>query len=124
MEAAGIEPAQDSPGCIGCGTREGLIVFKSSFGVHDICGSCLAGRKSVYLIGDSRGSVKIGLARDPAKRLSALQGAHASQLDLIAVITGGRNRERELHERFADARLRGEWFADTPEIRAAFGKVA
>lgn len=62
--------------------------------------------------------VKIGRSRLPKQRLSGLRVAHPNPDDLqpIAAVPGGGDIERELHERFADARKSGEWFEPVPEI--------
>ena len=64
------------------------------------------------------GPIKIGIAGDPSGRLAALQTAHDEQLVLLAAWAGGRDEERSLHQRFADARIRGEWFHPTPTVSA------
>ena len=63
--------------------------------------------------------MKIGWARSVAKRLGELQIGSPVKLRLLLAMPGSRAREAELHERFAHARLRGEWFdgAD-PALRA------
>jgi len=70
----------------------------------------------VYFIqaGES-GPVKIGKAGDPIARLKALQTGSAARLNLLAVIDAD---EHALHDRFADHRVAGEWFALVPEIAA------
>jgi len=80
---------------------------------------------AVYLIrhpGDK--AVKIGFTDgDPEARLRSLQTGSASLLELVAVIPDAPiGVERELHRRFAGARLRtnGEWFEDSVEIQEAF----
>jgi len=71
-----------------------------------------------YLIqaGDG-GPIKIGSTRkNPLERLAALQTAHHEQLHILGII-GGTDAERNLHKRFADWRLHGEWFsAEAPGI--------
>lgn len=64
-----------------------------------------------YLIqaGDN-GDVKIGSTRqDPHERLKALQIGSSEPLRLIKVLPG-RHLERQLHDRYAPLRTRGEWF--------------
>jgi hypothetical protein len=90
MEAAGIEPAQDSPG---------FIYF-----IRAIQGPRHSAR------------VKIGWTRDPRKRLKDLQTGSPVELYLIGAIPGGREDERAMHERFALSRMHGEWFALTGEM--------
>jgi hypothetical protein len=75
----------------------------------------------------SASAVKIGYAAkrsylsDAAtafERMSLLQTGCPFELELLAICPGDRAAEAALHERFSDARIRGEWFAITPEIRA------
>lgn len=62
--------------------------------------------------------VKIGIARDPWRRLAHLQIGAPEELGLIGFMIAGdaRERERSLHERFASIRVRGEWFRLTDEL--------
>jgi hypothetical protein len=66
---------------------------------------------SVYFIqaGDS-GLVKIGCAQDPKKRLACLQLHNHEKLRLLRVMRGMREVEADLHHRFHEYRVRGEWF--------------
>jgi hypothetical protein len=64
------------------------------------------------------GPVKIGLARDVARRLKTLQTASPVPLLLLGVVPGDAKVERQLHRRFAGSRLRGEWFTPSPELLA------
>lgn len=79
---------------------------------------------SVYFIrrGTSR-VVKIGVAKDPWKRLRQLQTGSADRLKIVAVMPGTPADERALHRRFADLRLGGEWFRMSPEITAMIREV-
>lgn len=65
----------------------------------------------VYFIqvGDA-GLVKIGVSSNPLVRLASLQTSHSDELRLIGTMPGKRSKERELHDRFASLRVRGEWF--------------
>jgi len=65
------------------------------------------------------GPIKIGYTRYPRRRISNLQTASPVQLRLVAVIEGRRADEAKLHEDLRAYRIRGEWFADCPEVRAA-----
>lgn len=56
------------------------------------------------------GPIKIGCSSEPLVRMLQLQTAHAERLRLLYFEMGDRERERELHQRFADARISGEWF--------------
>ena len=64
-----------------------------------------------------RSSVKIGSARNPARRIADLQCGSPVHLTVLGVMPGDLDFERELHKRWAEHRLRGEWFSLTPEIR-------
>ena len=58
----------------------------------------------------TQGSIKIGWAKNPERRLKALQTSHPCELRIIGIIPGTRVEERALHAHFARARLKGEWF--------------
>lgn len=74
--------------------------------------------RSVYFIrADGPGLIKIGVAGSVQHRLSTLQTASPVPLTLIAVIPGvGQPVESELHERFAEDRVRGEWFEPSAKL--------
>ncbi len=73
--------------------------------------------KRLYFIraGDN-GPVKIGIADSIPERMATLQSASAVTLCLIREIPGNRAQEQWLHQRFAEVRLRGEWFTFTEEM--------
>lgn len=75
----------------------------------------------VYFIqhGTRRGPVKIGFSTSPKTRLSALQMATPASVRLLAVEEADdRSLERSLHARFADLRVRGEWFLWAEPLRS------
>jgi len=73
----------------------------------------------IYFIRDSAsGRVKIGYTENPWKRLSELQVASPSDLDLLAACEGDRVSEADLHQRFSASRVRGEWFLPTQDLMA------
>jgi Meiotically up-regulated gene 113 len=74
--------------------------------------------RTVYLITclENDFPVKIGSALDLTARLSGLATAFPYQPVLLASFNGDRTDEAKLHARFADSRLRGEWFRRTPEL--------
>ncbi len=75
-----------------------------------------------YLIEDrNRRLVKIGWSADPVRRLRELIAESSHHMRLVATLPGGRFREAALHARFTRKRVRGEWFAPSIELYAAFG---
>jgi hypothetical protein len=73
----------------------------------------------VYFIGSrGTGAVKIGFSRHhPGSRLRALQTGNSADLYLAAFFAGDQAKERELHERFGEFHLRGEWFRHDGQLR-------
>jgi Meiotically up-regulated gene 113 len=72
---------------------------------------------AVYMIrAGLAGDVKIGVAKDPLKRLGTLQTSSAAMLRLIRVLQGDAGVEKALHRRFSSGRKAGEWFAFVPEM--------
>lgn len=65
-------------------------------------------------------AVKIGAmwGGNPYHRLMTLQVGCPFDLELLAVCDGGDKAEAALHDRFAEHRIRGEWFRLTDELRA------
>lgn len=74
---------------------------------------------AIYFIqaGDG-GAIKIGFSADPEKRLVKVQSDNAADCRLLGILPGGEAEEMALHARLAAARIRGEWFAATPEVLA------
>ena len=73
---------------------------------------------TIYFIGCTEASrVKIGFTQgSPYNRLAALQTGSPTRLVLAATISGDMSDERELHDKFAACRVRGEWFEMTDEL--------
>lgn len=71
---------------------------------------------SVYFIGGPSGPIKIGVSKDPKRRLAGLQTNSPYHLKLLAIAPGGVEEERFLHAKFAHLRLKGEWFKRDPEL--------
>lgn len=57
------------------------------------------------------GLIKIGKSIRPEERLKALQTGAGCELEILTVIDG--DKERELHKKFAEFRVFGEWFSDS-----------
>lgn len=70
----------------------------------------LATKRFVYFIVAQSGPIKIGTAKNPKERLQTLATGHPEHLTLIAMIEGDKELEKSYHERFAQYRIRGEWF--------------
>ncbi len=64
-------------------------------------------------------AIKIGFTAGKVEdRLSALQTAHPYKLQVLAASRGNRKYEKDLHERFRQFRLEGEWFEPHPDLMA------
>lgn len=68
---------------------------------------------------DPNGAVKIGFTQGcPSKRLRGLQSSSPLRLALAAAVPGTRETELELHVRFIDDHLHGEWFSPSTDLLA------
>lgn len=80
---------------------------------------------SVYFITARELNIcKIGVAIDAKKRRSSLQTSCPARLTLEAVLPGSYKLERDLHIRFAEHRINGEWFKITPELDDLIAEAA
>lgn len=80
---------------------------------------------AIYFVqSEHGGEIKIGRADDVAKRLVGLQTSRPDKLVLLASVKGSIQQERELHERFARHRVKGEWFSPVPELLQLIKSVA
>jgi len=71
-----------------------------------------------------RGLIKIGCAVDVDARRASLQSGSAERLYVLAVMPGGASVEYQLHARFAEYRIHGEWFAPARELTDFIGGIA
>lgn len=80
---------------------------------------------TVYYIGCPETlRIKIGFTRgNPYSRLDTLQTGSPTQLTMIAMHSDDMETERDLHAKFADYRLHGEWFLMSEEIFAHLGMI-
>ena len=62
--------------------------------------------------------VKIGYSNDPSIRISELQTSCPHDLEVLLIVDGNRDEERELHMRFSDIRRTGEWFKFEAPIKS------
>jgi hypothetical protein len=60
--------------------------------------------------------LKIGTSVNVPKRISGLEFAAGGAFDDVVVTKGGRSREQLYHRRYAQHRLKGEWFNASPDI--------
>lgn len=75
-------------------------------------------RSVVYFI-EGGGAVKIGTSTRLRTRARELQACSPVRLAVVAVGLGGECDERRLHDRYAEHRLHGEWFAAGDWLRSA-----
>ena len=64
----------------------------------------------IYFIKSPDGPIKIGTTIRLSERLKELVAEHGEGLEVLAVVDGSFDDERELHGRFAHLRRVGEWF--------------
>lgn len=70
-----------------------------------------------YIACTSTQRLKIGYTQgEPEVRLKQLQTGSAADLRLMACHAGTLDDERQLHEKFASQRLRGEWFEMSEDL--------
>lgn len=81
-------------------------------------------RGTVYCVqANEGGPIKIGFSTDVDRRLFALNGSSPQPLRLLAHACSFDFVEKALHKRLAAHRLRCEWFADVPEVRAVADRL-
>lgn len=62
-------------------------------------------------------AVKIGYTEGHLEsRLKAVQQYSACEIELLCSVDGGRKEENRVHKKFLHLRLRGDWYAATPEL--------
>lgn len=74
-------------------------------------------RSFIYFIGPKDGPVKIGFSINPFERRADLQTGNHSDLFIFGLMPGDESDERELHARFSESSIRGEWFQLTDDLR-------
>ena len=62
--------------------------------------------------------VKIGYAEDPSSRIPSIQTSSPYKLEVLLIIDGSIEVERELHKRFQKYRITGEWFKYDDRLEA------
>lgn len=76
-----------------------------------------------FLRAEHSGNIKIGCTGNLERRLATLAGASSEPVAVIGTVAGGTALEAHLHDLFAASRLRGEWFAATPDLVAYIDRV-
>lgn len=72
---------------------------------------------TIYFIRMDKGPVKIGYTeKNVEHRVRQLQTGSPHKLVILATAEGTKEDERQLHNRFADYNIKGEWFKCVPEI--------
>lgn len=64
------------------------------------------------------GLIKIGISTNLASRFRAIRNSSPVPVELLGSCPGTTANEGFLHSKFAHLRRHGEWFEDTPELRA------
>lgn len=91
-------------------------------GAVDAMEAGLAARDGSSVYFASAGNrVKIGWSKQVGTRLAQLQTGNPDPIKLLGTVPGGRAKERKIQDRFAHARVHGEWFEATPELLAFIG---
>lgn len=67
------------------------------------------------------GPVKIGYSKKPYSRIRSMRTAWPYEPIVLAIIKGDKDREREIHAKLRQYRLRGEWFQPAAEVLAMAG---
>jgi len=62
------------------------------------------------------GAIKIGISNNFEKRLAQLQTGSPYRLKVLLTINGNERLEKQLHNKFAEFRLSGEWFKPVGQI--------
>jgi hypothetical protein len=68
-------------------------------------------------------SIKIGTTKNIKNRMSQLQTSIPFQLILLKFIKGDFIKEKELHDKFSQYRLSGEWFSENDELLDYIAKI-
>jgi hypothetical protein len=74
------------------------------------------GGEFVYFI-QVRGMVKIGFSSMILNRMSKLASSSPTRVQVLAIMLGGRDTERKIHETLATDRIKGEWFRRSDDVR-------
>lgn len=81
--------------------------------------ACLAdpSQARVYFIAGA-GLIKIGITTNLTSRFRCIRNSSPVPLELLGAVPGTTHMENRTHQKFEHLRRHGEWFDDTPELRA------
>jgi hypothetical protein len=97
---------------------------KSAYELSRLPGTTNAPRSCVYFMQQaSGGPIKIGFTTNLAARVASIQTATPGAIRVLATIPGGSSLEGFLHWRFERDKIRGEWFAPSPELLQLIAEV-
>lgn len=69
-----------------------------------------------FLRGEETGAIKIGTTKRLAARIAGIKTSSSEPVTLIGAVDGGVLFEKSLHDEFAAARIRREWFKPTKAL--------
>ncbi|OWQ95707.1 hypothetical protein CDQ92_13045 [Sphingopyxis bauzanensis] len=79
--------------------------------------------KFCYFAAAPDGLIKIGYSKNLKMRLTKLRNNHGDDMEILAVATGGIERESAYHFQFGEHRVEGEWFERHPDILAEIERL-
>lgn len=71
---------------------------------------------NVYFVQAASGHIKVGVARDVARRIAEIGANHPEPLRLLGTMTGGYGHEHYVHRLFHEDRRHGEWFKPSQRL--------
>lgn len=77
----------------------------------------------LYFIREKEGRVKIGVSREPKKRLRELQVGNSQELELLGTRLGTWEDEQKIHKLFSAHHIRGEWFEESLPLMALIAEL-
>ena len=79
----------------------------------------------VYVLGNEEQAIcKIGYSTNPLNRMSSVQTGCPYKLKFLLIIKGNMLMEQELHKKYANQRLNGEWFSYSGPLKDSIEKVS
>jgi Meiotically up-regulated gene 113 len=103
------------------GTKAFLRAYHAAIGSRHVIPSSTKHRfdpDSIVYFARGGDFIKIGVTKRTRERLTSLQTASPTRLEIILALPGGEEQEKHLHRKFATDRERGEWFRASPKLMA------